>query len=137
MVDVQRLTTNWEAVQLTPTHSGTDTFLDEVGFQLSNGANDGQEQPAHCTIRGDILSPRDELDAERVQFINDTQKCFVERASLSNAATMTTSNFRFRASRSMASRPGRRALLPETPTSMYSQATSKPRCCANRRRSYN
>src|ERR1039458_6043713 len=52
MVDVQRLTTNWEAVQLTPTHSGTDTFLDEVGFQLSNGANDGQEQPAHCTIRG-------------------------------------------------------------------------------------
>ena len=36
----------------------------------------------------------------------------------SNAATSTTLNFRFRASLSIASRPGRRAFVPLTPTSV-------------------
>ncbi len=64
------------------------------------------------------------------------KKCLTLLATRSNAATSTTENFFRRASAMSASNPGRLALLPETPLSLYSCTTSKPRCVASSRRSY-
>ena len=65
------------------------------------------------------------------------KKLLVLLAMRSKAATSTTENFFRRASAMRASRPGRRAFFPQTPRSSYSCTTSKPRCAANSRRSYN
>src|ERR1035437_7993937 len=52
------------------------------------------------------------------------RKCFVLRATRSNELTKSLLNFDFRPSRSIASSPGRRLLLPEIPTSVNSATTS-------------
>src|ERR1039457_5867639 len=65
------------------------------------------------------------------------RKCLTERATRSNAATNTMENLRRCASASMASKPLRLALEPDTPISVYSWTTSKPRRAASSRSGYN
>ena len=71
MVDIQRLATDRQTVELSPTHPGTDSLLNEVGFQLGDAGDDGQKQPAYRAISCDVLAARNELDAEVVQLVHD------------------------------------------------------------------
>src|SRR5664280_1788677 len=74
MVNIKRLTATRKPVEFASTHSGSDALLDEVGFQLCDAANDGQEQSANRAVRGDVLPPRNEFDSETVEFIHNRQK---------------------------------------------------------------
>jgi hypothetical protein len=74
MADCQRLSATWEAIHFAPTHPGADAFLDEVGFEFRDGANDGQKQPAHRAVRGDVFPARDELNPKAVKLIDDAQE---------------------------------------------------------------
>jgi hypothetical protein len=76
VVDIQRMATDRQTVELSPTHPGTDSLLNEVGFQLGDAGDNGQKQPSHRLIGRDVLSPRNELDSEAVQFFDNTEEVF-------------------------------------------------------------
>jgi hypothetical protein len=74
MVNIERLASNRKAIESPTPHASTDTLLNQVCFEFCDATDDGEEQPAHCTIRGDVLSSRHELDAEAVKLIHDTEE---------------------------------------------------------------
>jgi hypothetical protein len=76
MADCQRLSATWEAIHFAPTHPGADAFLDEVGFEFRDGANDGQKQPAHRAVRGDVFPAREKVYVQVCEFVDDGQKMF-------------------------------------------------------------
>jgi hypothetical protein len=74
VVNIHPLATNRQTLQFPSSDSGPHSFFDKVGLKFSDGRNQGNEQPPNSSIGCDVLPPRDELDAERVQFINDTEE---------------------------------------------------------------
>jgi hypothetical protein len=76
VVDSQGQTATGQSVHFASTHSGSDTLLDEVSFQLGDAGNNGQEQPAHCAIRGDVFPAADKFDPVVCKFVNKAEKMF-------------------------------------------------------------
>jgi hypothetical protein len=74
MVDVQGLTTDREAVQLSASHPRTNALLDKVRFEFRDAADDREEQPTHGTISGDVFPSRLELNAKAVKLIDNTEE---------------------------------------------------------------
>ena len=76
MVDVERLSPHRQTFELPPPNSCSHALLDKVGFEFRDAADEGDEEPSHRAIGRDILSLRNELDTEGVQFVNDAKKMF-------------------------------------------------------------
>lgn len=57
------------AFQSGSTHAGTNTFNDQVAFELRDGADDHHDGPAQGAGRIDRLAEADELDVEVVELV--------------------------------------------------------------------
>ncbi len=68
-VEMERRSADAAAFKAGPAHAGADPLDDQVAFQFRDGADDDDDGAAQWTAGVDLLTERDELDVEPVQFI--------------------------------------------------------------------
>ena len=130
-IDVEWGAADVAAFELGAAHAGPDPLDDQVAFQLGDGADDDDDGAAQRAAGVDVLAEADELDVEVVQFVEHFQEVTHGAGHAIAGPDQHDVELPRRASASIWSRPGRRALVPLI-RSVYSCTISKPRCAAIR-----
>ena len=119
-IHVDRLPTDVPAFQPGSPHAGTNTFDDQIAFELGDRADDHDDGPAQGAGRIDRFAEADELDVQAIELIEHFEQVLGRACDPIARPDQDDIELARRASRIRSPSPGRLAFTPEI-RSVYSR----------------